>query len=872
MAKQPTSNDVLTPMLRQYMQIKDQYPDSILFFRLGDFYEMFYDDAKIASHILDITLTSRNKNSANPVPLCGIPYHSVEPYIAKLLESGKKIAICDQIEDPKFSKGIVKRDVTRVITPGVVADGLGLNSSSDNFLVGLVVDENRWGIAICDISTGLFQATEFDSTEVLFEELLRIGAKELLIDSGLTDGSGLSLLLKEKLPKTLISRYPFKLNSEEINLDGLDTGEKFAERYPMAARAASYTLSYLRETQKSSLGQITSIQPYEIASVMRLDESTMRNLELTKTLLEGDREGSLLSTIDRTSTAVGARKLRRWLLYPLRTPSKIDERLDAVERIMTEPEFLRSMPQIMTEIYDLERITGRVGAGAANARDLIALKGSLEAVMELKSLIKGTDGLLGNLQKSIDTCENLVAEIGSMIVDEPPFSLRDGGLIKGGVSQELDELLEIVSGGKSYIAKLESKEKRETGINSLKVRFNKVFGYYLEVTHAHRDKVPNYYIRKQTLTNAERYITPELKEYEEKVLGAEEKVKALEYEIFSQLREEVAKAIPKLQRTADAVASIDVLLSFARLAAESDYCRPTVDDSSVIDIKEGRHPIIERLNPLDRFIPNDAYMDADESRFMMITGPNMAGKSTVMRQTALVVLMAQIGSFVPATNARIGTVDRIFTRVGASDALSKGQSTFMVEMAEASTILRDATQKSLIIIDEIGRGTSTFDGLAIAWAVAEDIHDRIQSRTMFATHYHELTELALTKSGIRNMQIAVKEWSDNIVFLRKLVPGGTSRSYGIQVAKLAGLPEAVIERAGEVLGNLESSEFDEVGRPRLATHHTDEQSEDAPAQFQLFTKAVPSEVVSKLEAVDTASITPLEALNILHELKVKILS
>ncbi len=870
MVMKSSPNDASTPMLRQYKQIKEQYPDSILFFRLGDFYEMFYDDAKIASNILDITLTSRNKNDANPVPLCGVPYHSVEPYVAKLLENGKKVAICDQIEDPKFAKGIVKRDVTRVVTPGVVADGLGLEASSNNFLTSVVVEGDSIGIAICDISTGLFQATEFSSTGILIEELLRIDPKELLIDHGMDANSEQFALLREKLPNALITLQSLDTASEPMDISTLDGGADLDGVYPLAVKAASYVTSYLRKTQKGSLNQITSIQPYEISSIMRLDESTMRNLELTRTLLSGEREGSLLSTIDRTCTAVGARKLKRWLIYPLRDPAKINERLDAVEEIVNEPEFLRSMPQIMTEIYDLERITGRVGAGVANARDLIALKGSLEATRELKSLIKGTDGLLGNLHDSMDTCDDLIAEINSKVMDEPPFSLRDGGLIKRGVSPELDELLEIVSGGKSYIAKLESKEKAETGISSLKVRFNKVFGYYLEVTHTHRDKVPDHYIRKQTLTNAERYITPELKEYEEKVLGAEEKVKALEYEIFSLLRDRVADSIPKLQRTADSIASIDVLLSFARLAAESDYCRPIVDDSSIIDIKDGRHPIIEKLNPLERFIPNDSYLDDDENRFLMITGPNMAGKSTVMRQTALIVLMAQIGCFVPATRARIGTVDRIFTRVGASDALSKGQSTFMVEMAEASMILRDASQRSLIIIDEIGRGTSTFDGLAIAWAVAEDIHDRIRSKTMFATHYHELTELALTKSGIRNMQIAVKEWSDNIVFLRKLIPGGTSRSYGIQVAKLAGLPGTVIERAGEVLENLESGEFDEVGRPRLATHHTKDQPEDGPAQFQLFTKPVPSEVVAKLEGLDTATITPLEAINLLHELKGKI--
>lgn len=856
-------------MLRQYMRIKAEHPDAILMFRLGDFYEMFFDDAKIASSILDITLTSRNKNDPSPVPLCGVPYHSVEPYIARLLEHGKKVAVCEQVEDPRLARGVVKREVTRVITPGVIADGTQLDAGSNNFLAGVYAEDGRAGLAIADISTGLFQAAEFQGTEILMEEIARAEPREIVLLRRMADAKGFAEGLRRSHPSIV-----FTVCEEEgfdtARLNELEGAGALLAHRPAAARAAAGVLAYLNRTQKGRTRHITAIRAYAGNSVMRLDEATKRNLELTRTMRDGERVGSLLDMIDRTSTAMGARKLKSWLLYPLTDPDEIASRLDAVEAVVGDAAHLRDIPAHLQRIYDLERITSRAAVGQASARDLVALRESLGAASDLKAHLAGNSGLLAMLGDAIDACDGLAGAIGRKIADEPPLSVRDGGIIKPGVSADLDEMRDIIAHGKDYIALLEAKERKATGIGSLKIRYNKVFGYYLEVTHTHREKVPARYIRKQTLANAERFVTPELKEYEEKILGAQEKSRALEYEIFDALRNEVASSASRLQRTADALACVDAVASLARVAAENDYCKPLVDEGAVIDIREGRHPIVERLNPTERFIPNDVLLDDGENRLLMITGPNMAGKSTVMRQSALIVLLAQMGSFVPASSAHIGVADRIFTRVGASDALARGQSTFMVEMAEAAAILSEATPKSLVVIDEIGRGTSTFDGLAIAWAVAEDLHDRVLARTMFATHYHELTELALTKPGIRNLNIAVREWNGEVIFLRKLVAGATSRSYGIQVARLAGLPDAVIARARDILENLEEGEFDEGGRPRLARSHHGKAREDEPTQYQLFGHPLPNEITRRLEEVDTTTITPVEALNILHEIKKKL--
>ena len=883
---------------------------------------MFFEDALVASKLLDITLTSRNKNDPDPIPLCGVPYHSVEPYIAKLLSFGKKVAICDQVEDPKSAKGVVKREVTRVITPGVVLDGDSIKANSYNFIAAIYLPppapplrhssaqaykggENingPYGFALADVSTGYFSAAQFETLDALIQEITRLEPREILIPPTLKNQN-----LKFATLYTTLNEEHF--NSHSIG--GLDGAKALTKSHPLAAQAAAAILNYISSTQKEEAKHIRRIETSLQIPTMRIDEATKRNLELFRTMMDGGMHGTLISILDKTSTAMGARKLKNWMLYPLMDLKEIKGRLEATEHILNT-NLISDLPSTLSLVYDLERIAARVAMGTASARDIVALKNSLEQVpavlkalqehrravraepVEARTVHPSTSlsrasvrhpstllrtsgqesrgsgrtvsNLIYDLIPSLDPLTDITDEIGATIIDEPPLSMRDGGLIKEGVDKELDELRSIAGGGKDSIARIEAHERARTKIPSLKVKYNKVFGYYLEVTNTHKDKVPSDYIRKQTLVNAERYITPELKEYEEKVLSAEDKIRSLEYDILCRLREKVASQIERITKTAGALATLDVLTSFALSASQYRYIKPEVNDSHEIKIIEGRHPIIERLNPTERFVPNDIYINGEDHRLLIITGPNMAGKSTVMRQTALIALLAQMGSFVPAKEATIGVVDRIFTRIGASDALALGQSTFMVEMSEATAILNQATPKSLIIIDEIGRGTSTFDGLSLAWAIAEDIHDRVKARTLFATHYHELTDLAATKDGIKNFNIAVKEWSGKVIFLRKLVPGGTSRSYGIQVAKLAGLPHSVIERSQEVLQNLEAGEFDEIGKPRIASHG----DAKSTGQLHLFTKPLNSEVAEKLENVDTSTLTPIEALNILHEIKQKL--
>ncbi|MFH1873776.1 MAG: DNA mismatch repair protein MutS [Pseudomonadota bacterium] len=856
------NNDFLTPMIKQYLQIKEQYPDAILLYRIGDFYEMFFDDAIQAAKLLEITLTSRNKNDPNPIPLCGVPHHSIEPYINKLISKGKKVAICDQVEDPKMAKVVVKREVTRVITPGIVLDGEVINSGNNNFLAAIMTMDfgkaRQFGVALADVSTGYFTAAQFETWELLREEIWRRSPKEILLPAQINDKQNFISQIGQNNFNPLYTNLDNAQFSHDA-LEGLAGGTDLVKKAPAAAKAAGAILNYIAQTQKNKARHLKNISFASTAQFMRIDEATKRNLELFQTILDGSRKGSLLGTIDKTCTAFGARKLKEWMLYPLLDVSRINERLNAVEFIINS-NLLRDLPENLAKISDIERINSRVAMGTASARDLIALKLSLELIPLIIGIIKKksvdcSTVLISDILDKIDPLANIKAAIENIIIDEPPLTLKEGGLIKPQINQELDELKAISGGGKDAIAQIEAREKQRTGISSLKVKYNRVFGYYLEITNTHKHKVPQDYIRKQTLVNAERYITPELKEYEDKVLAAENKIKLLEYNIFCELREKVAQHSETLQQTAQALANLDVLTSFARVARDYKYCKPNlVSDGAILKIEDGRHPIIERLNPIERFVPNDLYLDNQENRLMIITGPNMAGKSTVMRQSALIVFMAQIGCFVPAKKAEIGLVDRIFTRIGASDALSLGQSTFMVEMSEASIILNQATNRSLIIIDEIGRGTSTFDGLSIAWAVAEYLHDQVKARTLFATHYHELTELALTKPGIKNFNIAVKEWNEEIIFLRKLVPGGTSHSYGIQVAKLAGLPDQVIKRSQEVLRNLEAGESDKINT----------------SQLDLFTSARSIEILEKLQVIDTSTLTPLEALNLLHELKNKI--
>ena len=793
-----------TPMMEQYLRIKADYPDTILFYRLGDFYEMFFDDAIEAAKLLEITLTTRNKNDPEPVPLCGVPYHAAEPYIAKLIQSGKKVAICEQVEDPEIAKGIVKREVVRIITPGVVLDGDRLDAKSDNYLAAVVKTDDQFGVAFVDISTGHFVAGECHSLEALKEELLRYEPREILVSQYLAP---------------LLSSFPLTIRNKEdfapehfVGACGTRPGEprsplhvqSFSSR---ALAAAAGALSYLKETQRREIDHLFSLEELGAHKTMRLDESTKRNLELLETLREREREGSLLGLLDHTKTAMGARLLRSWILSPLLESEEMNARLFAVSHFVSASLDRERLRTLLQNVYDLERLMSKIAMRTANARDLVALASSLKVLPEIKKFLSSCSGMLFEIHHDLEEFEDIVPLIENTLVEHPPFLLREGAMIKSGISAELDELRQIAHSGKDVIARMETQEKERTGISSLKIKYNKIFGYFIEVTHVHREKIPADYIRKQTLVSSERYITPMLKEYEEKVLGSEEKGCALEYGLFLELRESIAKETPRIFKTARALAILDVLLSFAYTAVDHRYICPEISDDEKLFIEEGRHPIVELLRHKERFIPNDLHLGNDAGRLLMITGPNMAGKSTIMRQTALIVLMAQIGSFVPAKRAEIGIVDRIFTRVGASDALSLGQSTFMVEMAETAVILKEATSRSLILIDEIGRGTSTFDGLAIAWAVAEELHDHIRSRTLFATHYHELIELARTKPFIRNFHVAVKDIGGEILFLRKLIPGGISHSYGLHVAKLAGFPESVLTRARGVLTQLETGQF-----------------------------------------------------------------
>lgn len=869
-----TAPQELTPMMRQYMEIKSSYPDAILFFRLGDFYEMFLDDAVKASRILDITLTTRGRNSEGEgIPLCGIPFHAATPYIAKLIEAGEKVAICEQVEDPKSVKGIVRREVVKVVTPGLVTDHDSLQPKENNFLVSVVpLSESVYGMAVLDLSTGHFRATELDSLEALLAETACLAPRELLLPAKYRDSALQKSILQDLSPLfTFIAdwvedaEYRIRLFDEQFKIhpDTLCQGLKGA------AAAAAAVLHYLKETQKGAAVHLRELVTYRSREFLLLDDTTRRNLELTRTMAEGRRKGSLLGLLDHTVTPMGGRKLKEWINYPLVSVEQILSRLDSVEELVVDPARREAISSAVEGIADLERMNGRISLASASAKDMAALKGSLE---RLPAVLSAAAGSVAELLKSslagIDLLEDVAGLIRRGIAENPPFSLREGGVIADGYNHELDELRQISSEGKSFIARLEAKEKQRTGIGSLKIRYNKVFGYYIEVTRSNLADIPADYIRRQTLANAERFITPELKEYEEKVLGAEDRISELEYSLFQEIRTLVAAQGGRIAATADRIAIIDVLLSFAKIAHIAAYCRPQINDGEVISITEGRHPVIEALNLGERFVPNDLLLDSSENQLLIITGPNMAGKSTFMRQVALITLMAQMGSFVPAKAAVVGVTDRIFTRVGASDNLAKGQSTFMMEMTETANILRNATTKSLVILDEIGRGTSTFDGVSIAWAVAEFLHDEGEhkAKTLFATHYHEMTELPVTRGGIKNFNIAVREWNDQVIFLRKIVPGGASHSYGIQVARLAGLPGSVIERSKEILRNLEKGEFSEEGVPRIARGKRSPPSNPSP-QLSLFVDDRASGVRKRLEEINVSAITPLEALNLIDELK-----
>ncbi|MAG08345.1 DNA mismatch repair protein MutS [Candidatus Woesearchaeota archaeon] len=800
----------LTPGMQQYMQIKNKHPDCIVMFRMGDFYEMFFEDAKTAAKELEITLTARGKGDTK-APLAGIPYHAIEPYVAKLIKKGYKVAICEQVEDPKLAKGLVKRDLVRIITPGTVVESIILDDKKNNYLMAIAKQADKYGIALADISTGEFLTSEFDDYSNLINELSKFSPSEILIPLSLENAEFVKALKKEEfIINTFDDRFFWKEKAYQtlkehfnvLNLQGFDCEDK-----ELCISSAGALISYLKETQKKQLEHINSIKTYYTNNFMMVDKTTQRNLELASNIRDGGLTCTVLSEIDKCITSMGSRLLRKWLLIPLLDKAKIEQRLNAVEELYNNPLLREELKEKLKAVYDIERLIGRVTYGNANARDLIALKNSLRLVPEIKILLKDCKTTLLNKIKDTAELTNVSGLIDKAIKEEPALILREGNLIKAGFNEELDRLRGITKDGKSWIAELETKEKRKTGIKSLKIRYNKVFGYFIEVSKANLHLVPQNYIRKQTQVNSERFITEELKEQENRVLGAEEKIFDLEYELFQQVLKDVAKSGKDIQAVSKVIAETDTLLSFANVAAENNYIKPVINDKNEIVIKEGRHPVIESMIN-EPFVPNDCNIN-DKSRFMIITGPNMSGKSSFMRQVALIVLMSQIGSFVPAKSASIGIVDRIFTRVGAYDDLTHGQSTFMVEMNETANIVNNATEKSLIILDEIGRGTSTYDGISIAWSVAEYIHKNIRAKALFATHYHQMNKLSEQHEGIKNYNIAVKEVEDSIVFLHKIIEGGTDKSYGIEVARLAGLPKEVIENSKEIMKKLEAE--DKVG-------------------------------------------------------------
>ena len=874
-----------SPMMQHYLQTKEEYPDCILFYRLGDFYEMFFEDAKIVSRELELTLTGKSCGQEERAPMCGVPFHAYESYMNRLVAKGYKVAICEQMEDPKQAKGMVRREVIRVVTPGTNINEQALDEEKNNYIMCIVSLSDQFGVATADVTTGDFFVTEVDSKRRLLDEIYKFSPTEVVCNEALFM-SGLDIDdLKNRVGIVLYSlehwyfddslcentlKEHFRVNSlEGLGLADLECG----------MIASGSLLKYLYETQKNSLEQISAIHPYTTGKFMVLDSSTRRNLELVETLREKAKRGSLLWVLDKTKTAMGARMLRSFVEQPLIEKEEIEGRLDAIEELMQRAIDREELREYLNPVYDLERLLTRITYQSANPRDLTAFKSSIGMIPHIRGILLELQSKeIQGICEDMDTLEDLYTLIDAAIEEEPPITVREGGIIKDGYHEEIDRLREAKSQGKNWLAELEAKEREKTGIKNLKIKFNKVFGYYLEVTNSFKDLVPDYYTRKQTLTNAERYITPELKEMEDMILGAEDKLVQLEYELFRELREQIAKNVVRIQKTAKALAKIDVFASLALISEQNHYCRPSLNQNGRIDIKNGRHPVVEKMINNDMFIANDTYLDNQKNRISVITGPNMAGKSTYMRQTALIVLMAQIGCFVPAETADIGIVDRIFTRVGASDDLASGQSTFMVEMTEVANILRNATGNSLLILDEIGRGTSTFDGLSIAWAVVEYISNPklLGAKTLFATHYHELTELEGKLDNVNNYCIAVKEKGDDIVFLRKIVKGGADKSYGIQVAKLAGVPDSVIERAKEIaeeLGRHDIVDFTEIlsNKKNSATKKKKEHLDEVDlTQMSLFDAVNDNDIIEELKEIDVGNLTPIEALNKLYELQNKI--
>lgn len=867
----------LTPMMQQYLSIKEKYKDAILFFRLGDFYEMFFDDAVLASKELEITLTGRDCGSKERAPMCGVPFHSADAYIAKLVKKGYKVAICEQIEDPSKSKGIVKRDVVRIITPGTITDTKILEDKNNNYLCSIYMDTTGIGVSYVDVTTGELYTTEIRGNEkllinTLFDELAKIRPTEAIVNDYLYNKKDIVKTIKNKFNSiiNLYSNWTYEYNTAKevilnqmsvISLDGYGLNEKLYSVLSLGS-----LINYLNETQKISLKHLNYVTFYSVNNFMMLDINTRINLELTETIRGKSKKGSLFGLLDCTSTAMGGRMLKRWIEEPLINIKDIKKRLDAVDYLFNNFLIVDEIKELLKNVYDIERIIGKIVYGTCNARDLISLKKSISVLPTIKKILQETSSdLLLSLGKELDTLRDVYELIENAIVDDPPISIKEGNIIKNEYNKELFELREAATKGKEWIYKLEQNERERTGIKSLKIGYNKVFGYYIEITKSNLKYVPNEYIRKQTLANAERYITPELKEMESKILGAEDKIVKLEYDIFLDIRETIKNQIKRIQESAKIIAILDVLCAFAITAYKNNYTKPKLNLDGIIHIKNGRHPVVERMLGENLFIPNDTYLDNDKNRVAIITGPNMAGKSTYMRQVALITLMAHIGSFVPADEANIGIVDRIFTRVGASDNLSQGQSTFMVEMSEVANILNNGTKNSLIILDEIGRGTSTFDGLSIAWAVIEYISNKIGAKTLFATHYHELSELEGKIEGINNFRILVKEKGDDIIFLRKIDKGSADKSYGIQVAKLAGVPVEVIKRAKEILHRLEETDINNTAL--TIEENIKENNINEIDEYQLdFFNLKYNNLIDKIKSIDIMKVTPLDAINILYEI------
>jgi len=871
----------LSPAMERYLEVKAQNPGSILLFRMGDFYELFFEDAEIAAKVLGITLTSRDKASDNPIPMAGFPYHALENYLHKLIRSGYRAAICEQVEDPKKAKGLVRREVTQVVTPGTLTDEALLDPREHNWLASVFAGRDSVGLAWLELSSGRFFTTDV-SFEQLPDELARIRPAELLVSENPAHAEQLWPVLQQR-GMVLTKRPPWSFAPEhclKMLLNHFQT--RTLEGFDLTADSAGVTaagalIEYAQETQKSSISHIEKLEPWRRGRTMIIDEATRASLELTRTLREGRRDGSLLDTIDETVTSMGSRLFAEWLSNPLTDRAAIEERLDAVEELARDAALIRDLRDQLRQIHDLQRLTARVATLRASPRDLGSLAQTLALLPKAKARLSGRrSAILQQLETDLDLCPEVRADVEAALVDEPPLLTTDGGMIREGFHPPLDELRELARGGKEWIARYQAREIERTGIPSLKVGFNRVFGYYLEVTAAHMDKVPADYIRKQTLKNQERFITPELKEYEDKVLRAEDEAKLLEQDLFQALRTRVAGHVTRLKNTAEVLAELDVLTSLAVLATGRGYCRPQLTDEPVLDVREGRHPVLDRLKPSGDFVPNDVILGVNDEeaargsdsaasfgRMQIITGPNMAGKSTYIRQAALLAIMAQTGSFVPASEARIGIADRVFARVGASDELGKGQSTFMVEMTETARILNSASDRSLVILDEIGRGTSTYDGISLAWAVTEYLHDTIRCRTLFATHYHELTELTSTLKHASNWNVAVHEKDDGIIFLHRIVPGAADKSYGIHVARLAGVPRDVVQRAQVILEQLENDHVDDQGRTKIPAR---KERKSRERQLSLFV-AEEHPLIDELRKMNLDELTPLAALQKLHSLR-----